>query len=120
VDESGEELTKYGLKSPAFKVSLILGPEQGQSVLHMSKETNGKYFAKDETRKPIFEIDSALVKDINLTTQDFRGKDMIILDKNKSLYKKNKILAACLSDTPHENIYIVPAVRDWLKKFSTD
>ena len=49
-----------------------------------------------------------------------RGKEMIILDKNKSLYKKNRILAACLSNKPHENIYIVPAVREWLKKFSTE
>jgi hypothetical protein len=36
-----------------------------------------------------------------------RGKDMFILDKNKSIYKKNKILAA-----------FVPAVREWLQKFS--
>jgi hypothetical protein len=47
-----------------------------------------------------------------------RGKDMIILDKNKSVYKKNKILAICLSQMPHEDLYIVPAVRDWLQKFS--
>ncbi len=47
-----------------------------------------------------------------------KGKDMFILDKNKSIYKKNKILSACLSKMPHENIYIVPAVREWLQKFS--
>ena len=47
-----------------------------------------------------------------------KGKDMFILDKNKSIYRKNKILAACLSKMPHENIYIVPAVREWLQKFS--
>ena len=49
-----------------------------------------------------------------------RGKDMIILDKNKSIYKKNKILAAYLSKMPHENIYVVPAVREWLQKFSNE
>ena len=47
-----------------------------------------------------------------------RGKDMIILDKNKSTYQKNKILATCLSQKPLEDHYIVPAVREWLEKFS--
>jgi hypothetical protein len=47
-----------------------------------------------------------------------KGKDMIILDKNKSVYKKNKILATCLSQMPHEDLYIVPVVREWLQKFS--
>ena len=47
-----------------------------------------------------------------------KGKDMIILDKNKSVYKKNKILATCLSQMPLEDLYIVPAVREWLQKFS--
>ena len=49
-----------------------------------------------------------------------KGKDMFILDKNKSIYKENKILAACLSKMTYENIYIVPAVREWLQKFSND
>jgi hypothetical protein len=46
-----------------------------------------------------------------------KGKPMIILDKDMSIPKKNKILAIHLSKMPHENIYIVPAVRDWLQKF---
>ncbi|NOQ97503.1 MAG: DUF4340 domain-containing protein [Calditrichae bacterium] len=77
VNETGQDLEKYGLKNPAFKVSLILGPDQEQKELILSKKLNGKYYARDETRKPIFEVDSALVKDINRPTQDFRGKDMI-------------------------------------------
>jgi hypothetical protein len=49
-----------------------------------------------------------------------KGQDIVILDKTKSVYKKNKILAANLSKMPHENIYIVPAVREWLQKFSDE
>jgi hypothetical protein len=81
VDESGDALKKYGLANPAFKVSLFLGPEQRKSELILSKKINGKYYARDDTRKPIFEVDSALVKDINRSSQDFRGKDMITFSR---------------------------------------
>ena len=47
-----------------------------------------------------------------------KGKDMIILDKNSSIYKKNKVLATYLNQMPLEDLYIVPAVRDWLQKYS--
>jgi hypothetical protein len=77
VDETGQELRKYGLKNPAFKVSLVLGPDQGQKEILLSKKIGGKYYAKDEARRPIFEIDSALVNDLNRSAQGFRGKDMV-------------------------------------------
>ncbi len=43
-----------------------------------------------------------------------RGQKRFIIDKHLSLYRKNKLLAACLSRMPHEEIYIVPAVRELL------
>ena len=46
-----------------------------------------------------------------------KGKDMFIMDKHKSIHKKIKILAAQLADMPHENIYLIPAVRDLLNKY---
>jgi hypothetical protein len=49
-----------------------------------------------------------------------KGKDLFIMDKNKSVYKKNKILARCLSKMSYDDIYIVPAIRDFLQKFSDD
>ena len=45
-----------------------------------------------------------------------KGQNVFIMDKHKSIHKKNMILASCLSKMPHENIYIVPAVRDVLIK----
>jgi len=45
-----------------------------------------------------------------------KGEMHCILDRNISLYKKNQVLAEALADLPHENLYIVPAVRDFLKK----
>ncbi len=43
-----------------------------------------------------------------------KGKTMFIMDKHESVYKKNKLLASCLSRMPHENIYVVPAIREML------
>ena len=45
-----------------------------------------------------------------------KGKDMFIMDKHKSIHKKIKILVAQLADMPHENIYLIPAVRELLNK----
>ena len=45
-----------------------------------------------------------------------KGKDMLILDKHKSIHKKIDIMASHLSEIPHENIFVVPAVRELLEK----
>ncbi|UCF64230.1 MAG: DUF4340 domain-containing protein [bacterium] len=82
VDESGEELGKYGLKKSAFAVELFLGPEQGQKRLLLSGKLDGKYYAKDESRKPIFIVDSTVFEDVNQTSQDFRGKDIVSFTRN--------------------------------------
>ena len=43
-----------------------------------------------------------------------KGNDLFIMDKNISVQKKIRILAEFLGKMPHENIYIVPAVRNVL------
>jgi len=47
-----------------------------------------------------------------------KGKDFFVIDKKKSIYKKNHLLVAYLRTMPHENIYVVPAVRELLQKQS--
>ncbi|MEE4357222.1 MAG: hypothetical protein V2I97_12205 [Desulfococcaceae bacterium] len=46
-----------------------------------------------------------------------RGKDRFIMDRNISLSQKNELLAECLAAMPLENIYIVPALREYLEKY---
>jgi hypothetical protein len=46
-----------------------------------------------------------------------KGKDLFVMDKHKSIHKKIKILAAQLADMPHEDIYVIPAVREMLNKY---
>jgi hypothetical protein len=46
-----------------------------------------------------------------------KGKMHCIIDKNITLHKKIKILAQSLFDLPHENQYVVPAVREMIQKY---
>ena len=43
-----------------------------------------------------------------------KGKNFFIMDKNISLQEKIRILAEFLREMPHEDIYVVPAVREIL------
>jgi hypothetical protein len=49
-----------------------------------------------------------------------KGKMLIILDKSRSLTEKNEVILSCLSQIPHEDIYIVPYLRELLTKYSKD
>ena len=46
-----------------------------------------------------------------------KGKNILIIDKNISFQDKNEILASCLSKMPYEDIFIVPALREFLDSF---
>jgi hypothetical protein len=46
-----------------------------------------------------------------------KGRQMFIMDKHKSIHKKIKILAAEVANFPHEDIYLIPAIREMLNKY---
>ena len=46
-----------------------------------------------------------------------KGKMHCIIDKNITLHKKTVILAQSLFELPHENLFVVPAVRDLIHKY---
>ena len=45
-----------------------------------------------------------------------KGEKLFILDKSKSVKERILILASFLGKMPHEDMFVVPAVRDLLKK----
>lgn len=47
-----------------------------------------------------------------------KDRQIFIMDKSLPTHKKNRILASCLSKIPHEEIYILPAVRKILDQCS--
>ncbi|MEE4265682.1 MAG: hypothetical protein V2I56_23550 [Desulfobacteraceae bacterium] len=46
-----------------------------------------------------------------------KGKDLFIMDKHKSIQKKVKILATQLACMSHEDVFVIPAVREILIKY---
>ncbi len=46
-----------------------------------------------------------------------RGQDMFVMDKHKPISEKIHILAKQLANIPHEDLYIMPAVRELLEKY---
>ena len=49
-----------------------------------------------------------------------KGQNLFIMDKHKSIHKKIKILAAQLAALPHDDLYIIPAVRELLDKYTIE
>lgn len=46
-----------------------------------------------------------------------KGKMHCIIDRNISLRNKIKVLATSLANLPHENIYVMPEVRELINKY---
>ena len=46
-----------------------------------------------------------------------KGQKLFVMDKHKSVQKKIKILAEQLAQIYHEDLYIIPAVRELLEKY---
>jgi len=46
-----------------------------------------------------------------------KGSDHCIIDKHIKTSLKVEVLAECLSQMPHESIYVIPAVREFLDQF---
>jgi ABC-type enterochelin transport system substrate-binding protein len=46
-----------------------------------------------------------------------KGQDLFIMDKHKSIHKKIKVLAAQLAGMSHEDVFVIPAVREMLNKY---
>lgn len=48
------------------------------------------------------------------------GKQRFVMDKHKSIHKKIAILAAAIARLPHEDVFMVPAVRELLSKHADE
>ena len=45
-----------------------------------------------------------------------KGKKLFIMDKHKSVHRKIETLASLLAEFPHEDLYVMPAIREILEK----
>jgi len=46
-----------------------------------------------------------------------KNENRCILDRRLKLHRKVEVLAECLADLPHEDVFVVPAVRELLNRF---
>ena len=83
-------------------------PEQIYQELKDLAEKLGINVSEQNLRTAGIAVKSGLCK--------VKGRNMFIMDKHKSIRKKIKILASHLAEIPHENVFIVPAIRELLEK----
>jgi hypothetical protein len=76
VDEAPKDLDKYGLRRPEYKVDLLLGVNKAKKSLLIGVQKGKQFYAQDESRPPVFLVDSALVKELNVSLFDMRNKDL--------------------------------------------
>lgn len=64
--------------------------------------------SEQSLRTPGIKVKSGLCK--------VKGKNLFVMDKHKTIHKKIDILASQLAEFPHEDFYIIPAIREILEK----
>lgn len=85
-----------------------MNPEQLYQDLKELAEKLGISVLEHNFRKTGIKVKSGLCK--------VKGKKLFILDKHSTINEKNENLLSCISQMSHEDIYIVPYLREMLKK----
>ena len=84
-------------------------PEQTYQDLKELAEKLGVGVSEQNFRSTGIKAKSGLCK--------VKGKNIIFIDKKLSLQDKIEILASCLSKLPHEDVFMIPALREFLARF---
>lgn len=78
VDEDPTDLKPYGLDRPLAVFSVYLAPNDAKKTLLIGKrEEKGRYYAKDDSRKPVFLIDSTSVAELDVEPDKLRSTDLV-------------------------------------------
>ncbi len=111
VDEEPVNLQKYGLLNPAVKVELLLGENKAKKTLLIGKADGDKYFAKDDSRNPVFLVDSAFVGIFNKSVFDLRNKNVAEFDQmsaNRLELNYSGMTVVCEKDTADNWTVVAP------------
>jgi len=74
-------LRMYGLQKPEIRVNLLLGDNRARKTLLVGKKVDSFYYAKDESRTPVFKIKEDLYKKLSLDPQKVRDKKLIRFER---------------------------------------
>ena len=81
VQSPESNLRVYGLEKPEIRVDLFLADNRARKTLLVGKKVDNAYFAKDETREPVFKIKEDLYKKLNFDPQKVRDKKVVRLER---------------------------------------
>jgi hypothetical protein len=84
-------------------------PEQTYQDLKELAEKLGVTVSEQNLRSTGIKVNSGFCK--------VKGKNTLIMDKQLPFQDKIEILATCLNKLPHEDIFIVPVLRNFLDKY---
>jgi hypothetical protein len=103
VSETPENLSKYGLASPAISFSAA-DAKGGIATLLVGKKEGDEYFARDASRPTIFRINQDLYKKLAENFSDLRDKKLAHFDPATITHAEihnasGTILATCKSET---------------------
>jgi len=85
-----------------------MNPDQIYQDLKELAEKLGVSLQEHNFRKTGIKVKSGLCR--------VKGKKLFIMDKHSSINEKNDMLLSCISKMSHEDIYIVPYLREMLKR----
>lgn len=84
-------------------------PEQLYQELKNIAEKLGLFVSEQNFRTAGIHVKSGYCK--------VKGQYQCIIDKHMKLNLKLEALAECLSQMPHESIYVIPAVREYIERY---
>ena len=92
VNESADNLSKYGLGAPAITFTATKGNGKAATLL-VGKKEGSDYYAKDSSRPTIFKVNETLYKKLTQTYGDLRDKKLVHLTQSDitraELYNEN-------------------------------
>jgi hypothetical protein len=114
VDERPANLQRYGLQKPAIRIDLFLGENRAKKSLLIGKKSSSSYYAKDDSKNPVFLVDTSFVNILNTDLYTLRKKDLADFnstDVNKLELEFSNQLIVCSKDTSGTWMVIKPAPR---------
>ena len=88
VERPGQaEMSRHGFSERFTSVSIMLGEERAEKRLKIGSEAeNGKHYAVDASREPIFLVDSTFVAELDKTVFDLRDKKPVRIEERDSIH----------------------------------
>ncbi len=83
-ERAGNNLARFGLHRPAYRIDLYAGKEKAKSSVAFSKLSENRSYGKDAVRPHVFTVDSNYIDPLDKSLYDFRDRSIVAFDKNRA------------------------------------